>query len=409
MAKRVALAYSGGLDTSVAIEWIKEATGAEVFAVAVDVGQKGESLETIRQRALDCGAKDAYIIDCREEFANEYCFSAIKANAMYEGEYPLVSAISRPLITKHLVKAAKQFNCDTLAHGCTGKGNDQVRFESSIFSLAPELECLSPIRDLQMTRDKEIAFAKEKNLPIVIKEKNPFSIDQNVWGRAIEAGFLEDIWNDPNSDELSDDIYLYTKDPDLDRPADEITISFEKGVPVAIDGKKLKALELIEEVNERAGNQGIGRIDIVESRLVGIKSREIYEAPGAITLITAHRELERVCLEREQARFKKTVEQKWGELVYDGRWFSPLKKSLDTFIDETQQYVNGDVRLRLHSGKAVVVGRKSPTGLYDFNLATYEEGDQFDQLSSKGFINIFTLQDKQAAARAIKNGEDLLK
>ncbi|MDR0950301.1 MAG: argininosuccinate synthase [Candidatus Ancillula sp.] len=405
MAKRVALAYSGGLDTSVSIEWIKEATGAEVFAVAMDVGQQGEPLEDIRNRAIACGAKDAYVVDCRAEFAKDYCFPAIRANAMYEGQYPLVSALSRPLISKHLVAAAKKFDCDTLAHGCTGKGNDQVRFEVSIQSLAPELECLSPIRDLSMTRDKEIAFAKEKNIPIVIKEENPFSIDQNLWGRAIEAGFLEDIWNAPDSDPDSDGIYIYTDDPDIDRPVDELTITFKEGYPVAIDGKNLAPLELIEEMNKRAGAQGVGRIDMVESRLVGIKSREIYEAPGATSLIIAHKALESVCLEREQQRFKLGVEQKWGELIYDARWFSPIKQSLDAFINDTQKYVNGDIRIRLHSGRVTVVGRKTDTGLYDYNLATYEEDDQFDQLSSRGFIKIYGLQDRQAAARRNRLGK----
>lgn len=408
MAKRVALAYSGGLDTSVAIEWIKEATGAEVFAVAIDVGQQGEPLEVIKNRALECGAKDAYIIDAREEFAKEYCLSAIKANALYENQYPLVSALSRPLITKHLVKAAKQFDCDTLAHGCTGKGNDQVRFEVSIQSLAPELECLSPIRDLQMTRDKEIAFVKKKNLPVIIKEENPFSIDQNLFGRAIEAGFLENIWNAPDAHPDWKDIYTYTKDPEESNEVDEITIGFKEGVPISIDGKHLNPLQLIEEANRRAGAKGIGRIDMIESRLVGIKSREIYEAPGAILLITAHQALESVCLEREQLRFKNGVEQKWGELVYDGRWYSSLKNSLDAFIESTQKYVNGEIRLRLIHGKAVVVGRKTDTGLYNFELATYEEGDKFDQLASRGFIKIYGLQDRQDAARSEACGEKLL-
>jgi argininosuccinate synthase len=403
VAKAVALAYSGGLDTSVAIEWIKEATGAEVFAVAVDVGQQGESLEDVRQRALACGAKDAYIIDARDEFAKDYCFKGIKANGMYEGVYPLVSALSRPLIVKHLVKAAKQFGCDTLAHGCTGKGNDQVRFEVSIQSLAPELECLSPIRDLSMTRDKEIAFARKKNLPITIKEeKNPFSIDQNLFGRAIEAGFLEDIWNSPDHP----DIYTYSADPDPSKPAEEVVVKFEKGVPVAVNGEELSPADLIAKMNALAGAHGIGRIDIVESRLVGLKTREVYEAPGAVALIAAHKELERVVLEREQMRFKVQVEARWADLVYDGRWYSPLKKSLDAFIDDTQKYVTGEIRLRLFAGTAVPVGRRTDSGLYDFNLATYEEGDQFDQLSSRGFIQIYGLQDKMAAARDIRlNGE----
>jgi argininosuccinate synthase len=300
-----------------------------------------------------------------------------------------------------LVKAAKDFGCDTLAHGCTGKGNDQVRFEVSIQSLAPELECLSPIRDLSMTRDKEIAFARKKDLPITIKEdKNPFSVDQNLFGRAIEAGFLEDIWTAPDHP----DIYTYTSDVDANKPAEEVVITFKQGLPTALDGVELSPADLIEQMNIKAGAHGVGRIDIVESRLVGIKSREIYEAPGAVALINAHKELERVVLEREQMRFKKQVEARWSDLVYDGRWFSPLKQSLDAFVDDTQKYVSGDVRLRLFAGQAVPVGRRTDSGLYDFNLATYEEGDQFDQLSSRGFIQIYGLQDKLAAARDIRLG-----
>ncbi|MFC3479749.1 argininosuccinate synthase [Kocuria carniphila] len=394
MSDRVVLAYSGGLDTSVAIGWIGEATGAEVIAVAVDVGQGGEDLETIRQRALDCGAVEAYVADARDEFAEEYCMPALKANGMYMDAYPLVSAVSRPVIVKHLVKAAKQFGATTVAHGCTGKGNDQVRFEVGIQTLGPELKCIAPVRDLALTREKAIAYAEKNDLPIVTTKKNPFSIDQNVWGRAVETGFLEDIWNGPTKD-----VYDYTDDPTFPPPADELVITFREGVPVAIDNKPVTALQAIQELNRRAGAQGVGRIDIVEDRLVGIKSREIYEAPGAMTLIAAHRELENVTLEREQARFKKTVDQRWTELVYDGQWFSPLKKSLDVFVDDTQKYVNGDIRMELHAGRATVTGRRSDTGLYDFNLATYDEGDSFDQSNARGFIELFGMSSKVASQR----------
>ncbi|GAA4695726.1 MULTISPECIES: argininosuccinate synthase [Kocuria] len=394
MSDRVVLAYSGGLDTSVAIGWIGEATGAEVIAVAVDVGQGGEDLETIRQRALDCGAVEAYVADARDEFAEEYCMPALKANGMYMDAYPLVSAVSRPVIVKHLVKAAKQFGATTVAHGCTGKGNDQVRFEVGIQTLGPDLKCIAPVRDLALTREKAIAYAEKNNLPIVTTKKNPFSIDQNVWGRAVETGFLEDIWNGPTKD-----VYDYTDDPTFPPPADELIITFKEGVPVAIDDKPVSALQAIQELNRRAGAQGVGRIDIVEDRLVGIKSREIYEAPGAMTLIAAHRELENVTLEREQARFKKTVDQRWTELVYDGQWFSPLKKSLDVFVDDTQKYVNGDIRIELHAGRATVTGRRSDTGLYDFNLATYDEGDSFDQSNARGFIELFGMSSKVASQR----------
>ncbi|WP_028280605.1 argininosuccinate synthase [Arthrobacter sp. H5] len=399
MTERIVLAYSGGLDTSVAIGWIAEATGAEVVAVAVDVGQGGESLETIRQRALGCGAVEAYVADARDEFANEYCMPTLKANALYMDAYPLVSAISRPVIVKHLVAAAREFGASTVAHGCTGKGNDQVRFEVGIQTLGPDLKCIAPVRDLALTRDKAIAFAEEKGLPIETTKKNPFSIDQNVWGRAVETGFLEDIWNGPTKD-----VYEYTDSPEFSPAADEVVITFKEGIPVAIDGNAVTPLQAIEELNRRAGAQGVGRIDIVEDRLVGIKSREIYEAPGAMALITAHRELENVTVEREQARFKKTVGQRWTELVYDGQWFSPLKRSLDTFIDDTQRYVSGDVRLDLHGGRATVTGRRSDVGLYDFNLATYDTGDTFDQSMARGFIEIFGLSSKVASGRDERAG-----
>jgi argininosuccinate synthase len=394
---RVVLAYSGGLDTSVAIGWIGEAIGAEVVAVAVDLGQGGEDLDTIRQRALDCGAVEAYVADARDEFAEQYCLPAIQANALYMDRYPLVSALSRPLIVKHLVKAAQQHGATVVSHGCTGKGNDQVRFEVGISSLAPQLTCIAPVRDLALTRDKAIDYAEQHNLPIETSKKNPYSIDQNVFGRAVETGFLEDIWNGP-----IEDIYSYTKDPARPHEADEVVITFEAGVPVAIDGEKVSVLQAITALNERAGNAGIGRLDLVEDRLVGIKSREVYEAPGAITLITAHQELENVTLERELGRYKRGVEQKWGELTYDGLWFSPLKRSLDAFVASTQVHVSGDIRMTLQGGRAVVTGRRSDTSLYDFNLATYDTGDTFDHKQAKGFIELHGLSSKIAADRDLR-------
>lgn len=394
MTERVVLAYSGGLDTSVAIGWIAEETGAEVIAVAVDVGQGGEDMDLIRKRAIACGAVEAEVADAKDEFADEYCLPAIKANALYMDRYPLVSALSRPVIVKHLVAAAQKHGASTVAHGCTGKGNDQVRFEAGITSLAPGLKCIAPVRDYAMTRDKAIAFCEEKNLPIATTKKSPYSIDQNVFGRAVETGFLEDIWNAP-----IEDVYEYTQNPATPREADEVTITFKQGVPVAIDGQPVTVLEAIQQLNVRAGAQGIGRIDMVEDRLVGIKSREIYEAPGAIALITAHQELESVTVERELARYKRQVEQRWGELVYDGLWFSPLKRALDGFVNEANEHVSGEVRMVLHGGRAVVNGRKSDESLYDFNLATYDTGDTFDQSLSKGFIEIFGLSSKIAAKR----------
>ncbi|MFF3224169.1 argininosuccinate synthase [Nocardia suismassiliense] len=395
MSERVVLAYSGGLDTSVAISWIAKETGSEVVAVAIDLGQGGEDMNVVRQRALDCGAVEAIVVDARDEFANDYCLPTIQANAMYMGRYPLVSAISRPLIVKHLVEAAKFHGATTVAHGCTGKGNDQVRFEVGIGALAPDLNVIAPVRDYAWTREKAIAFAEENALPINVTKKSPFSIDQNVWGRAVETGFLEDLWNAPTKD-----VYDYTADATVNFEApDELIVTFEKGVPVAIDGRPVSVLEAIVELNHRAGRQGVGRLDMVEDRLVGIKSREIYEAPGAIALITAHQELEAVTVERELGRYKRQVEQRWGELVYDGLWFSPLKRALDAFVGETQEHVSGDIRMVLHGGNAVVNGRRSEQSLYDFNLATYDEGDTFDQSLAKGFVQIHGLSSKVAARR----------
>ena len=334
-----------------------------------------------------------------DEFANDYCMPALKANALYEGTYPLVSALSRPVIARHLVKAAREFGAHTVAHGCTGKGNDQVRFEVSITSMAPDMDCISPVRDLALTRDVAIDYAEKHNLPIETTKHNPFSIDQNVWGRAIETGYLEDLWNAPTKD-----VYVYTDDPAYPPLPDEVTLTFKEGIPVAIDGRDVSPLEAIQELNRRAGAQGVGRIDMVEDRLVGIKSREIYEAPGAVALIEAHRALEAVTLERMQRRYKRSMEQTWAELVYEAQWYSPLKRSMDAFIEDTQRYVNGDIRMVLHGGRATVNGRRSETGLYDFNLATYESGDTFDQSSSRGFIEIYGMQSKLAAARDVRAG-----
>jgi argininosuccinate synthase len=394
MTDRIVLAYSGGLDTSVAIGWLAESTGKEVVAVAIDVGQGGEDLEAIRQRALDCGAVEAVVVDAKDEFADDFCLPALRANALYMDRYPLISALSRPLIVRHLTEAAKMHGADTIAHGCTGKGNDQVRFEVSVMTLAPELGVIAPIRDYAWTREKAIAYAGERNLPIDQSNKSPYSIDQNVWVRAVETGFLEDIWNGP-----VEELYSYTDDPDTPRAPDETIITFDHGVPTHIDGQQVTMLEAIQQLNRRAGAQGIGRLDLVEDRLVGIKSREIYEAPGAITLIAAHQELENVTVERELARYKRGVDQRWGELVYDGQWLSPLKKSLDAFIDSAQAAVTGDVRLVLSGGRATVTGRRSDHSLYDFNLATYDAGDSFDQSQAKGFIELTGLSSKIAAHR----------
>src|SRR5689334_12559223 len=394
MTKRIVLAYSGGLDTSVAIGWITEQTGAEVIALAVDVGQGGEDLDTIRQRALDCGATESAVADARAEFAAGDCLPALRANALYQQRYPPVSALSQPLIVSHLAGVARESGATMVSHGCTGKGTDQVRFEAGLAALAPGVSVFAPVRDSGMTRDKAIAFAAEKGLPIEVTAKSPYSIDQNLWGRSCETGHLEDIWEAPH-----DDVWGYTSDPALPRPADEVTISFADGLPVALDGRPLSPLELITELHTRAGRQGVGRIDMVEDRLVGIKSREIYEAPAAIALITAHQELEAVCLERDLARFKRQAEQRWSELVYDGLWFSPLRSALEAFMAEASRNVTGDVRVRLHGGQAVVTGRRSEASLYDYGLATYDTGDSFDQALAKGFIELWGLPSKIAASR----------
>ena len=395
MADRVVLAYSGGLDTSVAISWIGQETGAEVVAVAIDLGQGGEDMNDIRQRALDCGAVESVVIDARDEFAEEYCLPTVQANALYMDRYPLVSAISRPLIVKHLVTAARSHGGTIVAHGCTGKGNDQVRFEVGFNTLAPDLKVLAPVRDYAWTREKAIRFAEDNQIPINVTKKSPFSIDQNVWGRAVETGFLEDLWNAPTKD-----VYSYTEDPTVNWQApDELIITFDKGRPVAIDGRPVSVLQAIQELNTRAGAQGVGRLDVVEDRLVGIKSREIYEAPGAMVLINAHQELEHVTLERELGRYKRQMEQRWSELVYDGLWFSPLKEALDVFVAKTQEHVSGDIRLVMHGGAVAINGRRSNESLYDFNLATYDEGDTFDQSSAKGFVQLHGLSSKIAGKR----------
>jgi argininosuccinate synthase len=400
VTERVVLAYSGGLDTSVAIGWIAEQTGAEVVAVAADVGQGGEDMEVIRKRALACGAVESEVLDLRDEFAESYCLPALKAGALYMERYPLVSALSRPVIVAALVAAARQHGAGTVAHGCTGKGNDQVRFEVGVGALAPDLAVLAPVRDSAMTRDKAIAFAERRGLPIEASKRSPYSIDQNLWGRAVETGFLEDPWNAP-----IEDLYAYTADPTVPREPDDLVISFTDGAPTAIDGRPVTMREAIEELNRRAGAHGVGRLDMVEDRLIGIKSREVYEAPGALALLAAHRELEDLTVERDLRRFKRSVEQRWAELVYDGLWFSPLKVALDAFVESAQRNVSGEVRLRLHGGRAVATGRRSDTTLYDYGLATYDTGDQFDQSLSRGFVQLWGLPSQIAARRDLKAAE----
>ena len=399
MTDRVVLAYSGGLDTSVAIGWIAAESGADVIAVAVDVGQGGEDLNEIRERALACGAVESVVVDAKDEFARDFVAPALRANALYQDRYPLVSSLSRPLITRHLIAAAREHGATAIAHGCTGKGNDQVRFEVSAAALAPDLRVLAPVRDSGMTRDRAIAFAADRGLPIDVTKRSPYSIDQNLWGRTAECGVLEDPWTAP-----PEDVYGYTADPTIARDADQVVISFGDGLPTALDGRPLPLVQLVAELNQRAGAHGVGRIDLVEDRLVGIKSREIYECPAAVTLLAAHKDLEDLTLERDVARFKKSVDQRWAELTYDGLWFSPLKRALDAFVADASRHVSGEVRMRLHGGTAAVVGRRSDASLYEFTLATYDAADRFDQRDAKGFVDLWGLPLRVWAAREQRLG-----
>ncbi|MER2169112.1 MAG: argininosuccinate synthase [Psychrobacillus psychrodurans] len=388
MNKKVVLAYSGGLDTSVAITWLKD-EGYDVVAVCLDVGE-GKDLEFVKNKALEVGAIESYMIDAREEFANEYALVSLQAHTWYENKYPLVSALSRPLISQKLVEIAEKTGATAVAHGCTGKGNDQVRFEVSINALNPDLEVIAPVREWSWSREEEIAYAKEKNIPIPINLDSPFSIDQNLWGRANECGILEDPWAAP-PEEAYDLTVSLENAPDV---ADIIEIEFLQGVPVAIDGVKYPLHELILKLNDIAGKHGVGRIDHVENRLVGIKSREVYEIPGAHTLLLAHKELEDITLVKELAHFKPVMEKKMTELIYEGLWFSPLKTALVAFLKETQQYVNGTVRVKLFKGHAIVEGRKSPNSLYNEKLATYTAEDEFNHSSAVGFIELWGLPTK---------------
>jgi argininosuccinate synthase len=399
------LAYSGGLDTSVAIQWLIEHKDVDVVALAIDVGQERQDLETVRLKALTIGAVESIVKDVREEYVEEFLAKALKANALYENKYPLLSAMSRPIIVKHLVEEAHRCGAKYIAHGCTGKGNDQVRFEVGIAALDPDLEVLAPVREWDLkTRDQEMEWAAARGIPVPTTKANPYSIDDNLWGRAIECGVLEDPWVEPPAD-----IYTLTNDARSEECGDEpeyAEISFEHGVPVALGGEVMSFHEIINAMNELAGKHGFGRIDMIENRLVGVKSREVYEVPGALTLIQAHKALEDLCLERAVLHYKLGIEQTWAELVYNGLWFSPLKEALDGFIETTQKLVTGDVRLRFFKGSCVVVGRRSPYSLYDYNLATYDEADTFDHKAAKGFIDLWGLPTKVWARQRRKVGKE---
>ncbi|PGK38936.1 argininosuccinate synthase [Bacillus anthracis] len=386
--KKVVLAYSGGLDTSVAIKWLQE-KNYDIIALCLDLGE-GKDLAFVKEKALSVGAIKSYMIDVQEEFANEYALMAMQAHTLYEGKYPLVSALSRPLIAKKLVEIAEQEGATAVAHGCTGKGNDQVRFEVSIQALNPYLEVIAPVREWKWSREEEIAYAKEHNVPIPIHLDSPFSIDQNLWGRSNECGILEDPWAAPPEDAYEMTLAL----EDTPNKPEFVEIGFESGVPTTLNGTSYPLSELIKTLNALAGKHGVGRIDHVENRLVGIKSREVYECPAAMTLITAHKELEDLTLVKEVAHFKPMIEQKITELIYNGLWFSPLKQALNAFLQETQKNVTGTVRVKLFKGHAIVEGRKSEYSLYDEKLATYTVQDEFNHDAAVGFISLFGLPTK---------------
>jgi argininosuccinate synthase len=390
-AGRLVLAYSGGLDTSVAIRWLKEHKGYDVIACAIDIGQAqpGE-MDRVRQRGLDCGAVESIVIDARDEFADDFVAHAIRANAMYMGKYPLVSALSRPLITQHLIAQAREHDAVAIGHGCTGKGNDQVRFEVTAMGLAPDIAVEAPIREWRLSRDAAIAWADERGIPIPVKASSPYSIDENLWGRTAECGILEDPWEEP-PEEVYERTRAVTDTPD---EPDEVTITFVDGLPTELDGKQLDLRSLVAELDQRAGVHGVGRIDMIEDRLVGIKSREIYECPGAVAVLTAHRDLEDLCMEQELAQEKRSLEGRYAQLIYNGLWYTPLKTALDAFVASSQRFVRGEVRMRLFKGAATVVGRRSDIALYDHDLATYDEADQFDHTQSEGFVKLWGLPTK---------------
>lgn len=387
MTDKIVLAYSGGLDTSVAIPWLQD-RGYDVIAVCLNVGQPNADMAFIQKKALQVGAIESYAIDAQDEFADTYVAPVIKANALYEGDYPLVSALSRPLIIDHLVQIAHEHGAVAIAHGSTGKGNDQVRFEAAIHALDPQLKIEDPIRDFHWSREEEIDYAKEHNVPVPIGKKSPYSIDANLWGRANEAGILENPWNQAPADAWAMSV---APEEAPDQPV-FIDLTFEQGLPVAIDGEAMKLADLIKHLNKLAGENGIGRIDKIENRMVGIKSREVYEAPAAAVIMAAHHELENLTLERDVAHYKPLIEQQLATMIYEAKWITPLFDALMAFVDHTQTVVNGVVKMKLYKGNATAVARKSDTNsLYDENLATYTSADTFDQEAAAGFIKLWTL------------------
>ncbi len=385
---KIVCAYSGGLDTSVMIPWLSEHYDAEIITYTGDLGQSDADLEAIRAKALATGAAQAVVDDLRERFVTELCFPALKGGALYEGQYPMHTALGRPLLAQRLCEVAEERGACAIAHGCTGKGNDQVRFEVAAQCLAPHLEVIAPLREWELTtREAEIAYAQERGIPIPVTAEKPYSIDENIWGCAIECGEMEDLWAEPPPD-----VWRMTADPaEAPKGSTEITLSFDRGVPNAIDGEILPAVSLLERLNELAGRYGVGRIDMVENRVVGLKSREVYEGPAAVVLHQAHRELERIVLDRATQHYKMRVAQDFATLIYDGLWFGPLREALQAFIEQTQERVTGDVRVRISAGGARVTGRRSPYSLYDDGLATYADGDTFTREAAEGFLELYGL------------------
>ena len=400
--KKIVCAYSGGLDTSVMIPWLRENYGAEIITYTGDLGQ-GDDLPAIRRKALDTGASHAVVDDLRERFVEEFIWPALKGSAVYEGMYPLHTALGRPLLSQRLVEVALEHGADAIAHGCTGKGNDQVRFEVTAKALAPQLGIVAPLREWELvTRELEVDYAVERNIPIPVTKEKPYSIDQNIWGCAIECGEMEDLWAEPPAD-----AWIMTKDPShAPKGSIAMVIGFEAGIPVSIDGRPMGPVELLEYLNGIAGEFGVGRIDMVENRVVGLKSREVYEAPAATLLHMAHTELERITLDRETFNYKKKISQDFANIIYDGTWFGPLRDCMQAFIDHSQQHVAGEVRIRVSAGLARITGRRSPFSLYDEGLATYSHGDTFDRSAAKGFIDLYALSYQTVAqARRKQAGE----
>jgi argininosuccinate synthase len=386
MAKRLVLAYSGGLDTCVAIKWLAEERGYEVIALHIDMGTE-KDFDILQERAMACGAKKALWRDGKDLFIRYFAFPALAAGALYQGHYPLATALGRPLISKLMVDVAHEEGATVVAHGSTGKGNDQVRFDVSVQALAPDLSIVAPVREWGMTREDEIAYAEKHNIPVPVTKESPYSTDENLWGRSIECGVLEDPWEEP-----PEDIYELTRSvKDAPDKPQYVNIGFERGIPVSLDGEELDGVTLVQRLNALAGENGVGRVDLVEDRLVGIKSREIYEAPAAVTLLKAHEALEHLTLSKPQLRMKARVAQEYADLIYNGLWFTAYHQDLASFVRSTQRHVTGSVRMRLHKGQATPVGRRSPKSLYDYSLATYDKGDRYDQSSAIGFIDIWGL------------------